>query len=159
MDHRWMGEALREAEEALRMGEVPIGAVVVKDDRIIGRGRNEIERRGAATAHAEMLALEEASRAIGDWRLDGCTIYCTVEPCHMCLGAFYHARISRVVFGAKQPRSGACGSRGDLHKARLFNHDIEVTGSLREEESVRLLQAFFRGVRTVNTSRRDARAG
>ena len=159
MDHSWMGEALREAERALGMGEVPIGAVVVKEGRIIGRGRNEVERRSVATAHAEMLALGEASRHIGDWRLDGCTVYCTVEPCHMCFGAFYHARIARVVYGARQPRSGACGSRGDLHEARLFNHDIEVSGGLREEESVRLLQAFFRGVRSVNTSRRDARAG
>lgn len=159
MDHRWMGEALREAEEALRMGEVPIGAVVVKEGRIIGRGRNEVERRKAATAHAEMLALEEASRALGDWRLDGCTVYCTVEPCHMCFGAFYHSRVARVVYGARQPRSGACGSQGDLHEARLFNHDIEVSGLLRGEESVRLLKAFFRGVRSLNTSRRDARAG
>ncbi len=159
MDHRWMGEALGEAEKALRMGEVPIGAVVVKDGAIIGRGRNEVEERGTATAHAEMLALEEASRHIGDWRLDGSTVYCTVEPCHMCFGAFYHARVARVVYGARQPRSGACGSQGELHEARLFNHDIEVVGRVREEESVRLLQDFFRGVRSVNTSRRDARAG
>lgn len=154
-----MGEALHEAEEALQMGEVPIGAVVVKAGRIIGRGRNEVERRGTATAHAEMLALEEASRHIGDWRLDGCTVYCTVEPCHMCFGAFYHSRVTRVVYGARQPRSGACGSQGDLRETRLFNHDIEVLGKVREEESVRLLRAFFRGVRSVNTSRRDARAG
>ena len=159
MDHMWMGEALREAERALEMGEVPIGAVVVRDGRIIGRGRNEIESRGQAAAHAEMIAIEEASRSLGDWRLDGCTIYCTVEPCHMCFGAFYHSRIARVVFGARQPRSGACGSRGDLRETRLFNHDIEVTGLVREEESVRLLQAFFRGVRSVDKSRRDARAG
>ncbi|HER44224.1 MAG TPA: nucleoside deaminase [Candidatus Eisenbacteria bacterium] len=159
MDHTWMGEALREAEQALRMGDVPIGAVVVKDGRIIGRGRNEIERRGAATAHAEMLALEEAFRHIGDWRLDGCAVYCTVEPCHMCFGACYHSRVARVVYGARAPRSGACGSRGDLREARLFNHDIEVLGAVREEESVRLLQEFFRGVRSANTPRRDARAG
>jgi tRNA(adenine34) deaminase len=159
MDHRWMGEALREAEKALRMGEVPIGAVVVKAGRIIGRGRNEVEGRGTATAHAEMIALEEASRHVGDWRLDGCAVYCTVEPCHMCFGAFFHSRVARVVYGARQPRSGACGSQGDLHRARLFNHDIEVLGHLREEESVRLLRAFFRGVRSVNASRRDARAG
>ena len=154
-----MGEALGEAEEALRAGEVPIGAVVVKDGMVIGRGRNDVERRGTATAHAEMLALEEASRHIGDWRLDGCTVYCTVEPCHMCFGAFYHARVARVVYGARQPRSGACGSRGDLHEARLFNHDIDVVGHVREEESVRLLRDFFRGVRSVNKPRRDARAG
>lgn len=154
-----MGEALGEAEKALRSGEVPIGAVVVKDGRIIGRGRNEVEGRGVASAHAEIVALEEASRHIGDWRLEGCTVYCTVEPCHMCFGAFYHARVARVVFAARQPRSGACGSQGDLRGARLFNHDIEVTGGVREEESVRLLQGFFKGVRSTNRSRRDARAG
>ena len=154
-----MGEALREAEGALRMGEVPIGAVVVRKGHIIGRGRNEVERRGSATAHAEILALEEASRTVGDWRLEECTLYATVEPCHMCLGACYHARVSRVVYGARQPRSGACGSQSDLHEKRLFNHHIEVSGLVREEESIRLLKSFFQGVRSVNTSRRDARAG
>jgi tRNA(adenine34) deaminase len=159
MDDRWMGEALLEAEKALEEGEVPIGAVVVKDGRIIGRGRNETEKRKTATAHAELLSLVEASRRIGDWRLDGCTVYSTVEPCHMCFGAFYLSRVSRVVYGAKQPRSGSCGSQGDFHEARLFNHSIEVTGNVREEESRDLLCRFFQGVRSREKMRRDARAG
>ena len=154
-----MGEALLEAEKALGEGEVPIGAVVVKDGRIMGRGRNETEKRKTATAHAEMLALIEASRRIGDWRLDGCTVYSTVEPCHMCFGAFYLSRVSSVVYGARQPRSGSCGSQGDFHEARLFNRSIDVTGNVREEESRELLCRFFRGVRSRERMRRDARAG
>jgi tRNA(adenine34) deaminase len=154
-----MGEALIEAEKALGGGEVPIGAVVVREDRIIGRGCNEVEKRKMATAHAEMIALEEASRHVGDWRLDGCTVYVTVEPCHMCFGAFYLSRVSRVVYGARQPRSGSCGSRDDFHEAHLFNHAIEVVGRVREEESLDLLRRFFQGVRSRERGRRDARAG
>lgn len=159
MDERWMGEALREAEKALREGEVPVGAVVVKDGAIIGSGHNEIEKRGLATAHAEMLAIDEAARLIADWRLDDCTVYVTVEPCHMCFGAFYLTRISRVVYGTRQPRSGACGSADDFHEANLFNHRIEVLGGVRERECLALLQNFFGGLRTESKERRDARAG
>ncbi|MCK4349686.1 MAG: nucleoside deaminase [Candidatus Krumholzibacteria bacterium] len=154
-----MDQALREASAALEEGEVPVGAVVVKDGLIIGRGHNEVERRGTATAHAELLALGRASRGLGDWRLGGCELYVTVEPCHMCLGACYLSRISRVVYGAKQPRSGACGSQGDFHQARLFNHDIEVTGEVLEDESLGLLQRFFQRLRSEDRERRDARAG
>ena len=159
MDERWMEEALREAMSALEEGEVPVGAVVVKDGLVMGRGHNEVEGRGTATAHAELLAMQMASERLGDWRLDGCELYVTVEPCHMCLGACYLSRISRVVYGAKQPRSGACGSQGDLREARLFNHDIEVIGSVLEDESLGLLQQFFRRLRSGDGERRDARAG
>ncbi len=159
IDERWMREALGEAFEALNEGEVPIGAVVVRDGVIIGRGRNEVERRRSATAHAEILAVEDAARTLGDWRLDGCTVYVTVEPCHMCMGAFYLSRVSRVVYGARQPRSGACGSVDDFHEAALMNHTIEVHGSVREEESLDLLKEFFSAVRNDEKKRRDARAG
>ena len=159
MDERWMDEALREALAALEAGEVPVGAIVVKDGSVIGRGHNEVERRGTATAHAELLAIGRASKRLGDWRLDGCDLYVTVEPCHMCLGACYLSRISLVVYGAKQPRSGACGSQEDFHKARLFNHDIEVIGRILEDESLDLLQRFFRRLRSEDRERRDARAG
>ncbi len=154
-----MGEALAEASRALENGEVPIGAVVVRNGAVIGRGRNEVEARSLATAHAEILALEEASRALGDWRLDGCEVYVTVEPCHMCLGAFYHSRVSRVVYGAKQPRSGACGSVGRFHEAGLFNHHLEVKGCVREKESLELINHFFSAIRGKGNKRRDARAG
>lgn len=159
MDERWMGEALREASRALHMGEVAVGAVVVKEGEVIGRGHNEVESREVATAHAEMLALGDASARLGDWRLDGCTVYVTVEPCHMCFGAFYLARISRVVYGARQPRSGACGSIDSFHETELFNHRIEVTGGVRREECLDLLHEFFRSVRDGEKRRRDARAG
>jgi tRNA(adenine34) deaminase len=147
-DERWMGEALAEASKAFRKNEVPIGAVVVKDGGVIARGYNRVEAKKCATAHAEIVAIGAASRALGDWRLDGCTVYVTVEPCHMCMGAFYLSRVRRVVYGARQPRSGACGSVDDFHEAELFNHRIEITGGVREAESLSLLQKFFEGVRS-----------
>ena len=147
MEERWMDEAVAEAGMALREGEVPVGAVVVRDDEIIGRGHNEIESRSLATAHAEMLAIEEAAAKIGDWRLDGSTLYVTIEPCHMCMGAVYLSRIARIVFGAANPRSGACGSIDAFHEAGLFNHEIEVTGGVRESECRRLLTGFFESLR------------
>jgi tRNA(adenine34) deaminase len=158
-DERWMDAALREAAKAQRKGEVPIGAVVVRGDRIVGRGHNKIESRGCATAHAELIALESASKKLGDWRLDGCTLYVTVEPCHMCLGAMFLARIARVVFGARQPRSGACGSVDDFHRSGLFNHRIEVTALVREAECLAVLRGFFERLRSDDDRRRDARAG
>ncbi len=159
MDERWMGEALREARIARKAGEVPVGAVVVKGGEVIGRGRNAVERSRLATAHAEMLAIEDAARTLGDWRLDGCTIYITVEPCHMCLGALYLSRISRVVFGARQSRSGACGSVDSFHEAELFNHHIDITCGVRAEECLALMREFFGELRLDDKARRDARAG
>lgn len=158
-DELWMEEALYEASRALHEGEVPIGAVVVKDGAVMGRGHNEVEGRSSVAAHAEILAMEEAAGTLGDWRLDGCTVYVTVEPCHMCLGAFYLSRVSRVVYGARQPRSGACGSVDDFHEAGLFNHSIEVRGNVREDDCSRLLKEFFSGLREDDKRRRDARAG
>jgi tRNA(adenine34) deaminase len=159
MDERWMREALAEALKALDGGEVPVGAVVVLDGAIIGRGHNEIERRSLATAHAEILAIEEAARTLSDWRLDGCTVYVTVEPCHMCMGAFYLSRVQRVVYGASQPRTGACGSVDRFHESALMNHTIEVRGGVLADEACRLLQEFFSQVRSRDKGRRDARAG
>jgi tRNA(adenine34) deaminase len=146
-DERWMREALAEAALALEAGEVPVGAVVVRDGEIIGRGRNKVETRKTATAHAEILAIDSASEKTGDWRLDGCSVYVTSEPCHMCLGALYLARAERVVFGAKQPRSGACGSVGDLHHADLYGHRIIIRGGVLEEDCLLLLQKFFTRLR------------
>lgn len=142
-----MKEALAEAALSLEAGEVPVGAVVVRDGEIIGRGRNEVEARKTATAHAEILAIESASGKRGDWRLDGCSVYVTSEPCHMCLGALYLARAEKVVYGAKQPRSGACGSVGDLHHADLYGHRIIVKGGVLEEECLLLLRKFFTRLR------------
>ncbi len=142
-----MEEAVSEALKALSEGEVPVGAVVVKDGAVIGRGHNEIEERADVTAHAEILAIREASSRLGDWRLDGCTVYVTSEPCHMCMGAFYLSRVSRVVFGARQPRSGSCGSVDDFHNLNLFGHSIEVTGGVEEEKCLLLLREFFNNLR------------
>lgn len=146
-DEAFMDEALREAERALAAGEVPVGAVIARGGVIVGRGHNEVESRGVATAHAEMIALERAARLIGDWRMDGCTAFVTVEPCHMCLGAFYLSRLPRIVFGARQPRSGACGSVDRFHESGLLGHRLEVTGGVRETESAALMQRFFEELR------------
>jgi tRNA(adenine34) deaminase len=158
-DERWMREALGEALKGPSEDDVPIGAVVVRDGVVVGRGRNEIERRSLATAHAEILAIEDAARTLADWRLDGCTVYVTVEPCHMCMGAFYLSRVARVVYGAPQPRTGACGSVDRFHEAALMNHAIEVRGGVLEDEARRLLREFFSHVRSRGKGRRDARAG
>lgn len=147
MDEKWMKEALAEAALSLEAGEVPVGAVVVRGDEIIGRGRNEVETRKTATAHAEILAIDSASEKTGDWRLDDCCVYVTSEPCHMCLGALYLARVERVVYGARQPRSGACGSVGDLHHADLYGHRLIVKGGVLEEECLLLLKKFFTRLR------------
>ncbi|MBN2184549.1 MAG: nucleoside deaminase [Candidatus Krumholzibacteriota bacterium] len=142
-----MGEALLEARKALGAGEVPVGAVIVREGSIIGRGHNEVEGRSLASAHAEMLAIEDASRTIGDWRLDGSSLYVTVEPCHMCLGALFLSRVARILFGTVQPRSGACGSVSRMHESQLYGHSIEVVGGILEEESLLLLQEFFARLR------------
>jgi tRNA(adenine34) deaminase len=147
MDEKWMKEALTEASLALEAGDVPVGAVVVRGGEVIGRGHNEVEARKTATAHAEILAIDAASKKAGGWRLDGCAVYVTSEPCHMCLGALYLARVERVVYGAKQPRSGACGSVGDLHHADLYGHRLIVKGGVLEKECLLLLREFFTRLR------------
>ncbi len=147
MDKMMMGEALLEARKVLEEGEVPVGAVMVLDGKVIGRGHNQVEGRSVASAHAEMLAIEDASGTIGDWRLDGSSLYVTVEPCHMCLGALFLSRVARVVFGTVQPRSGACGSVSRMHESRLYGHSIDVEGGVLEEESLLLLQEFFARLR------------
>ncbi len=159
MDQKWMDEALGEAEEALSQGEVPIGAVIVKDNRIVGRGHNEIEGRGVATAHAEMLAIQQAAEEVGDWRLDGCTIYVTLEPCRMCIGALCLSRVNRVVFGAKQSGDAVCGSAESSSESDPANYKIKMTGGIKEEKCLLLLREFFSNLRKEEKKRRDARAG
>jgi len=149
-DHFFMGEALREARAASARGEVPIGAVVVHDGRIIARAANQVEMLKDATAHAEMLALTQAENALGDWRLDGCTLYVTKEPCPMCAGAVLQTRVARVVFGAADPKSGAAGGALNLLQASHFNHRAEITSGVREAECRRMLQGFFKAIRGGN---------
>jgi tRNA(adenine34) deaminase len=142
-DERWMGEAIALAREAERRSEVPVGAVVVKDGSVIGRGGNAPIAASDPTAHAEIAAMREAGRALGNYRLPGCALYVTIEPCAMCAGAILHARISRVVFGARDPKTGACGSIVDLFAEPRLNHHATVAAGVRADECGALLSAFF----------------
>ena len=142
-DHYFMGEALRQAAKAFAAEEVPVGAVVVRDGRIIARACNQVEMLKDATAHAEMLALTQAEEAVGDWRLSDCTLYVTKEPCPMCAGAIVHVRLARVVFGASDPKAGAAGSALNLLQFPTLNHRCSITSGVREPECRALLQTFF----------------
>lgn len=140
----FMRLALREAERALADDEVPVGACVVRDGVVIALGRNRREHADDVTAHAEMEALRNAQKVIGDWRLEGCTMYVTLEPCLMCAGAIIQARIARLVFGAFDPKAGVAGSVLNVFEPRLFPHAVLVTGGVCERECRTLLQAYFR---------------
>ena len=142
-DARFMAAALEKARQALPAGEVPVGAIVVVADKVIGSGHNHSVRNCDPTAHAEIIALREAAKAIGNYRITDGTAYVTLEPCPMCIGAMLHARIRRLVFGAYDPRAGAAGSVIDLCNDRRLNHRIEVNGGLLGEECGRLLKEFF----------------
>ena len=139
----YMRQAIREAEEAFEKGEVPVGAVIVREGRIIGRARNQVEQLKDATAHAEMIAITQASAAVGDWRLDGADLYVTKEPCPMCAGAIVLSRIGRVFFGARDEKAGSAGSVFDITGAGGLNHTVSVTGGVEEEECSALLKRFF----------------
>ena len=144
----WMGEALDLAAAAAVEGDVPVGAVVVAPDgQVVGRGRNRREVDADPTAHAEVVALREAARATGQWRLEGCSLVVTLEPCPMCAGALLLARVSRLVLGAWDPKLGATGSVWDVVRDRRANHFVEVVGGVREAECSRLLLDFFAGHR------------
>ena len=143
-DAHWMRIALDEARAAATAGEVPVGCVIVRDGVELARGANARETLLDATAHAEMQAISAACRSAGDWRLTGCDLYVTLEPCPMCLGACLHARLRRVVYGAREPKFGACGSVVDLRAPPGFNHALSVAGGVMAEESAALLKAFFR---------------
>ncbi len=142
-DDRFMYAALREAQAAADDGEVPIGAVIVRDGRIIARGHNQRERLADPTAHAEMLAITAAAAELRDWRLERCTLYVTLEPCPMCAGAIVLARIERLVFGAVDPKAGACGTLYSLTEDPRLNHRVITTGGVLEAEAARLLREFF----------------
>src|SRR5947209_16102582 len=142
-DEYFMRLALREAERALEHDDVPIGAVVVSDGEVIGAGRNERELRADPTAHAEVLALREAARALGSWRVLDTVLYVTLEPCAMCAGAIVLARVPRVVYGTVDPKAGAAGSVFDILDEPRLNHRPTVQGGLLAEDSAALLRAFF----------------
>ncbi len=142
-DHHFMGEALREARRAAVADDVPVGAVVVRDGRVIARAHNQVELLKDATAHAEMLALTQAEEQVGDWRLTDCTLYVTKEPCPMCAGAIVHVRLGRVVFGTGDSKGGAAGGVINLLQLPTLNHRCPITSGVREEECRALLKEFF----------------
>jgi tRNA(adenine34) deaminase len=141
--YKFMYAALQEAEKALEENEIPVGAVVVKDERIIGRGYNQVEKLKDATAHAEMIAITSAANHIKDWRLNKCSIFVTLEPCIMCSGALIASRISELYFATFDPKFGACGSIYNLAQEGKSNHKIKVYSGLMDNESKQLLKKFF----------------
>jgi tRNA(adenine34) deaminase len=151
---QWMEEALTLAAAAAAEGEAPVGAVIADaEGRIVGRGRNRRES-GDPLGHAELIAIAEAARAVGGWRLEGTTMVVTLEPCAMCAGALVNARVDRLVFGAHDPKAGFCGSLGNLVQDPRLNHRLEVEGGFMEERSRDLLQAFFRELRQRDQTER-----
>jgi tRNA(adenine34) deaminase len=149
-DEHFMREALRMANKGLKAEEVPVGAVVVRGGKIIGRAHNQVELLKDATAHAEMLALTQAEAAVGDWRLVDCDLYVTKEPCPMCAGALVHTRVRRVIFGCADPAAGAAGSLVNLLQMPTLNHRCDIASGVLENECAAILKDFFR-------QRRDAR--
>jgi len=143
-DEQWMALAIKQAEKAEALGEVPVGAVLVKDDTLVAKGHNQPISTHDASAHAEIQLLRLAGRVMQNYRLSGTTLYVTLEPCAMCLGAMMHARVSRLVFAAFDPKTGVCGSRADLSNEDCFNHEIDISGGILEVESKKLLQDFFK---------------
>jgi tRNA(adenine34) deaminase len=146
-DERWMESALREAEQAKKRKEVPVGAVIVHNGKIIGRGFNQIETLQDPTAHAEMIAITAAAAGLGSRRFDGCTLYVTLEPCAMCAGAIVLARIPRVVFGANDSKAGACGTLFNIVQDARLNHRVELVRGVSTERCGSLLSEFFAAMR------------
>jgi tRNA(adenine34) deaminase len=144
---RWMEHALREAELAYKRKEVPIGAVVVHKDRIIGKGYNQVETLKDPTAHAEMIAITAAAIHLGNHRFEHCSLYVTIEPCAMCAGAIVLARVSRVVFGAGDPKAGACGTLFNIVQDKRLNHRVELVGGIMEAKCSGIMKDFFKKVR------------
>src|ERR1700744_3779174 len=148
-DHYFMGEALRQAAKAFEAEEVPVGAVVVRNGRIVARASNQVELLKDATAHAEMLVITQAEEAVGDWRLTDCPLSVTNEPCPMCAGAIVHVRFEQVVFGASDLKAGAAGSAMNLLQFPTLNHKCAITSGVREEECRALFQTFFANQRAL----------
>lgn len=142
-----MKEALKQAKKAATIGEVPIGCVIVYDNTIIARGYNKRNTKKTTLAHAEIIAIQKASKHLGDWRLEGCTMYVTLEPCQMCSGAIVQSRLDKVVIGAMNPKAGCAGSVCNLLQMEGFNHQVELVTGVLEEKCTNLLQSFFKELR------------
>ena len=147
IDEKWMRIAIEEANIAMNENEIPVGAVLVQNEKLIAQAHNQPINNNDPTAHAEIQLLREAGKNQENYRLVGSTLYVTLEPCAMCFGAMIHARIDRVVFGASDPKTGVCGSCIDLNQENLFNHKISITGGVLEMETSKLLRLFFKSLR------------
>ena len=154
---RFMKEAIKQAKKAEALKEVPIGCVIVSDGKIIARGYNRRNTDKNTLSHAELNAIRKASRKLGDWRLEGCTMYVTLEPCQMCSGALVQSRIDEVVIGAMNPKAGCAGSVMNLLEAEGFNHKVKITKGVLEEECSRMLSDFFRELREEKKRRKEER--
>ena len=157
-DERYMKEAIRQARKAEALDEVPIGCVIVYDGRIIARGYNRRNTDKNTLSHAELNAIRKASRKLGDWRLEGCTMYITLEPCQMCAGAIVQARVTRVVIGSRNPKAGCAGSVLNLLQMAEFNHQVELTEGVLTEECSNMLSEFFRNLRVRKKQEKEERA-
>lgn len=147
VDDKFMLEALKEAEKSANFDEVPVGAVIVKDGKIIARGHNLREKSNDPTAHAEIVAIRKACKKLKSWRLEGCTIYVTIEPCSMCAGTLLWTRIQRIVYGASDPKGGALGSSYNLFEVKNINHRVEITRGVLESKCASHMISFFRSKR------------
>lgn len=149
-DQLWMKEALKEAKKAFQKKEVPIGAVIVHQNKVIGRGHNQVESLNDPTAHAEILAIGAASNYLNSWRLSGASIYVTIEPCIMCAGAIVLTRIHKLFFGAFDPKKGGCGSLYNILQDKRLNHHVEIVTNVLEKDCMGLLNQFFKEIRQEN---------
>lgn len=156
-DEKYMKQALKEAKKAYELGEVPIGCVIVYEGRIIGRGYNRRNTDKNTLCHAEITAIRKASKKMGDWRLEGCTMYVTLEPCQMCAGACVQARMDRVVIGCQSPKSGCAGSVINILQMDEFNHQVEITKDVLKDECSEMLTVFFEELRVRNKLEKQAK--
>lgn len=153
-DEKYMKEAIRQAKKAEAIGDVPIGCVIVYDGRIIARGYNRRNKEKTVLAHAELQAMKKACKVIGDWRLEGCTMYITLEPCQMCAGAIVQARVDRVVIGSRNKKAGCAGSVLNLLQMKEFNHQVDLQSGVLEEECSQILSDFFRRLREIQKEKK-----
>lgn len=157
-EEKYMKEAIKQAKQAWAIGEVPIGCVIVFEDKIIGRGYNRRKADKNTLSHAELNAIRKASRKLGDWRLDDCEMYVTLEPCQMCSGAIVQARIRKVYIGCDNPKAGCAGSIMNLLQVEAFNHQVEITRGLLQQECSNMLTTFFKELRERNKQEKQAKA-
>ena len=157
INEKYMREALKQAKKAMAIGEAPMGCVIVCDGKIVGRGYNKRNTNKTTLAHAELIAIDKASRKLGDWRLEGCDMYVTLEPCQMCSGAIVQSRMDRVIIGAMNPKAGCAGSILNILQMEEFNHQVEIIRGVMEEECSQVLQEFFRALRARLKKEKEAK--